>query len=111
MKKKIINKIINISENLGWTIQIEDNVFLFSQYSPARQNFYIEITADNVENLVKTFQEKCAYFDCSEEAYMWLDDSGHGCNGAPYNMKDVYEDMEACLDMMEELCAELSKIR
>ena len=33
-------------------------------------------------------------FDVSEEAYLWLDNSGHGKNGAPYDMKDVYEDIE-----------------
>ena len=28
------------------------------------------------------------------EAYLWLDDNGHGKNGAPYRMKDVLADME-----------------
>ena len=39
-------------------------------------------------------------FDVSEEAYYWLDDSGHGKNGAPYDMKDVYEDMEECKEFI-----------
>ena len=42
-------------------------------------------------------------FDVSYEAYLWLDDTGHGRNGAPYEMIDVYEDMEECLHNMEEL--------
>ena len=25
---------------------------------------------------------------------LWLDEFGHGKNGAPYDMKDVYEDFE-----------------
>ena len=33
-------------------------------------------------------------FDVSEHAVIWLDESGHGVNGAPYDMKDVYEDFE-----------------
>ena len=47
-------------------------------------------------------------YDCSYEAYLWLDNTGHGTNGAPYDMKDVYEDMEACEKMIFELWESLS---
>ena len=46
-------------------------------------------------------------YDVSFEAYLWLDDDGHGKNGAPYDMKDVYEDMEAVKDMLWELYNDL----
>ena len=38
-----------------------------------------------------------------------LDNTGHGLNGAPYDMKDVYEDMEACKKMVYELWKLLSE--
>ena len=42
-------------------------------------------------------------FDVDEEAYLWLDETGHGKNGAPYRMKDVVEDMEEAEKMIDRL--------
>ena len=54
---------------------------------------------DTIDNLNSIYAD----FDCSEETYLWLDSTGHGTNGAPYDMKDLYEDMEACQEMIMEL--------
>lgn len=106
MKKDIIE----VSEKLGWVVSINDNEFTFSKYSPKGQDFNIEIIANDLKEVIEKIQEKCDSFDCSEETYLWLDNTGHGLEGAPYNMKDLYEDMEACLEMMQELYKELEKI-
>lgn len=42
--------------------------------------------------------------------YLWLDDEGHGSNGAPYDMKDVYEDMEWWKDSLENLANTLESL-
>ena len=42
-------------------------------------------------------------FDVDSETYLWLDDNGHGTNGAPYRMRDVLEDMEAAERGIENL--------
>lgn len=39
----------------------------------------------------------------AKETYTCLDHSGHGINGAPYDMRDVYNDMEECQDEIEKL--------
>lgn len=108
--KKDIKKMIEIAEKLDWSVQIDDNEFTFEKYSPAGQDFNMTITADNLEEAIEKIQERCDNFDCSEETYVWLDNTGHGTNGAPYDMKDLCEDMESCLEMMEELRDELEKI-
>ncbi|WML33428.1 hypothetical protein [Clostridium sp. OS1-26] len=108
--KKDIKKMIEVSEKLGWSVKIDGNYLTFSKFSPANQDFNIEITADNLEEAVEKIQERCDNFDCSEETYLWLDNTGHGTNGAPYDMKGLYEDMESCLEMMTELHDELKKI-
>ena len=110
MKKSIINKIIKVSENLDWSVQIDNNNFTFSKYSPAGQDFNIEIGTDNLSELIEILKSRCEDFDICYETYLWLDDTGHGANGAPYDMKDLYEDMEACLEMMKELYNELESI-
>lgn len=108
--KKDIEKMIKVAQNLNWSVDIEGNDITFKKYSPYGQDFNFNIEADNLEDAVEKIQERCDNFDCSEEAYLWLDDTGHGTNGAPYDMKDVYEDMEACLKMMNELYENLQII-
>ncbi|MDV3429223.1 MAG: hypothetical protein LIR50_19720 [Bacillota bacterium] len=101
--KKDIQNVIKIAEKLDWSVQVNEDELTFGNYSPAGQDFNITITANNSEDIVKEIQERCNNFDCSEETFLWLDDTGHGTNGSPYDMKDLYEDMESCLKMMQEL--------
>lgn len=108
--KKDIKRIIQVSEKLGWSVETSNNEIAFQKYSPAGQDFNITIVGDDLENIIDELQNRCDNFDCSEETYLWLDNTGHGTNGAPYNMKDLYEDMEACLEMMQELYDELEKL-
>lgn len=108
---KNIKKMIKVAEKLGWVVSINGNEFTFSKYSPAGQDFNIEIIANDLEEVIEEIQERCDSFDCSEETYLWLDNTGHGKNGAPYDMKDLYEDMESCLEMMKALHDELEEIK
>ena len=110
MKKKDINKITEVAESLGWSVRIDKKDCLFSKFSPAGQDFNIEFGAKDLDEVIEKIKERCDNFDCSEEAYVWLDDAGHGANGAPYDMRDLYEDMEACLEMMEELSEAMEEI-
>lgn len=64
---------------------------------------------NNVYALLNNIKDYYDNYDCSYEAYLWLDNTGHGTNGAPYDMKDVYEDMEACEEMTFELWKSLSE--
>lgn len=116
MNKKF-EKIYEIAEREGWQVDYsytdekETMVnFSFEKYSPAGQDFYFEVSVpndddedifyDNVADAIFTYWED---FDVCYETYLWLDDTGHGKNGAPRNMKDLYEDMQACEDMIHDL--------
>ena len=103
MKNKDLNKITKIAEKLGWNVKVDGEWFLFSKFSPAGQDFKVEIQASGIDELVKKLSEYYESFDVSYETYLWLDSSGHGINGAPYDMKHLYEDMEACEQMIEDL--------
>lgn len=105
-------KILSKAEDLDWVVQISKGYILFSKLSPEGQDFNIEIDLeedDEIEEIIGTLYERYDNFDVSEETYMWLDDTGHGKNGAPYDMKDIYEDIEACQEMILELYNELNK--
>lgn len=100
-----------VASEKGWVICKHDNWYIFSRYSPAGQDFNAEIDFDAdetdpeaiYENVVENLALYVYNFDVSYEAYLWLDNTGHGKNGAPYDMRDVYIDMEWCADKMEEL--------
>lgn len=115
MKKSIEKLLDRIKEN-GWNVTVKGNYINIGKYSPAGQDFSFDIDVTDFEEendstaadlFVEAIHAEYDEYDVSYEAYIWLDDTGHGANGAPYDMKDVYEDMEACKDMLWELYDDL----
>ena len=105
----MLEKLFRKAEKLGWTVEKENGtVYGFSKYSPAGQDFHISVDTENdpdlfLLNILHIYDN----FDVSYETYLWLDNTGHGVNGAPYDMKDLYEDMEACEEMIYDLYSKL----
>ena len=103
------NRRINkIAESDSWTVTEEEYTngkgLLFSRYSPAGQDFSISIGPfESAEDLINCIHQRYVEFDADSETYLWLDNDGHGKNGAPYRMRDVLEDMEACKKMIYDL--------
>lgn len=99
-KTKSLRQLKKIATDLDWSIGDYGNEITFSKYSDYGQDFSFTIGSDN---LVSNLVDYIGNFDVSEETYLWLDETGHGKNGAPYDMIDVYKDMEDCKEMMQEL--------
>jgi len=105
-----IKELIEKVESLGWSVEEEgENEYRFGKYSPAGQDFSISVEGENKEELISSTYKAYEDYDVSEQTYLWLDDTGHGRNGAPYEMKDVLADMEACEQMILDLYNELNK--
>ena len=116
MDKKF-EKIYEIAEREGWEVDCcyvgekETEVcFSFSKFSPAGKDFYFSVSVPNEDdedifynNVADAIYEYWEDFDVSYETYIWLDETGHGRNGAPYDMKDLYEDTEYCKKMIHDL--------
>ena len=116
MDKKF-EKIYEIAEREGWTVDYcyvgekeTEIMFSFQKYSPAGRDFYFEVSVPNeegedtfYENITEAIDKYWEGFDVCYETYIWLDETGHGRNGAPYDMKDLYEDTQACADMIHDL--------
>lgn len=103
-------KIEKVAESLGWTVTWYKNIrtksVMFNQSSPAGQDFSVELEYENLGEIEDRLREYYDSYDPSYEASLWLDESGHGKNGAPYEMIDVYNDMKACKEMIDKLaCA------
>lgn len=104
--KDIINKI----EELDWNVNEYGDSLELSRYSSAGQDFSINVSIGECKNdFLSNLYEVYVDFDVSYETYLWLDNTGHGINGAPYDMIDVYKDMEECQESILELYDELIK--
>ena len=101
-------KIIKIAETNSWAVSEETYVngkgLLFSKFSPAGQDFNIPIEpCVSFGDLLGRIKEYHDNFDIDYETYIWIGTDGHGKNGAPYHIKDLVEDIEACHKMILEL--------
>lgn len=86
-----------IADALEWDFSEQDNYLVFQRYTGEGQDINLEIDkedAPTLADLAKEVQYEYDTFDVSERTYIWLDNTGHGKNGAPNDMRDVYNDME-----------------
>lgn len=99
--KKIISKI----KKSGWSVyKGNDDYYSFGKYTPYGQNFNFSVEIGNsLEEFANNVYDYYEDFDVSYEAYLWLDCDGHGKNGAPYEMIDVYNDIKCCEQFIYEL--------
>ena len=87
----ILNDIENKLKGTGWGVDMsfqDDDVFFdFSMYSSIGQDFHCTVHVladDDISDLVDRLIDYYDDFDPDEEASMWIDETGHGRNGAPY---------------------------
>lgn len=107
----VMDLITRCAEANGWSVDTKTNherqktEFTFSKYTPAGQDFSFSVTMqnDDLDSLIGNIKEYYDNFDVDSEAYLWLDETGHGKNGAPYRMKDVVKDMEEAEKMIDRL--------
>lgn len=105
--KKWEDELKRVAKKLGWHFEKDELEITLSKDSPAGQDFHVVLEADSMDKLLFLLSERIDYFNVSEETYLWLDNREHGKNGAPSDMRDIYNDMESCVVMMEELYDEL----
>lgn len=115
-------KIFEVIEHNNWGVEVvtedENNIQLeLERYSSTGHDFVIDIEVEKSNDIIKEknniiteLQKYYDSYDVSYETYLYLDNTGHGKDGAPYDMKDVYEDLESCKEMLQELINELKEI-
>lgn len=107
IKKTPVDKIAETLENNGFRTTFDEgqNILTIHRYSPAGQDFSFDVqlnSEDDIQDVAGKIREYHEAYDPSYEASLWLDETGHGRNGAPYDMKDLYEDMVACKEYIHE---------
>lgn len=94
-------KFIKIAEDLGWSVTKDRYDIELQFYTDYGQDFSFSVNRN--EDYVKQVYDYYNSFDPDEEALLWVDDSGHGKNGAPYRLKDIITDMEEVEDELKKL--------
>jgi hypothetical protein len=94
-------KFIQIAERLGWSVRKDRYDIELQFYTDYGQDFSFSVNRN--EDYVKQVYDYYNSFDPDEEALLWVDDSGHGKNGAPYRLKDIITDMEEVENELEKL--------
>ena len=88
-------------EELGLTVEYNDDGIDISRYTPYGQDWHLEIDAENLFQLIEKLQWEWQSFDVDYEAFLWIGRDGHGMNGAPYHIKEILDDMKECKDYIE----------
>lgn len=79
----------------------------FETSSPQGQDVIIEVDfnlkTDDANDLQNRLTDLHENYDVSYNTYIWLDDFGCGKNGAPEDMRDLYNDMEWVKNLHKEI--------
>lgn len=87
-----------------WTITIHnDSIELIPELSSNYDGVQWICGISSFEDFCKEADYLYESFDPSYEAYLWLDSEGHGKNGAPYEMGDVFAEMKELEDKLKHL--------
>ena len=103
------NIVVEVAENNGWSVDIDRNEFEFRKHSPAGRDFSFQADGDCFDELRANVRGYVLSFDPDEETMLWVDEAGHGKNGAPYRLREILEDSEAIEAMLVELMDALAE--
>lgn len=104
-------QIIRIAELKGWRVEISnghsDNVkqIGFQKFTEAGQDFwfYADLRNDDYDAFLDEVYKYYESYDPEEETMNWVDEFGHGINGAPHSLRAVLADMDYAEKMLDEL--------
>ena len=81
----------------GYRTEIDGNTLTFYKTAPNGLDFSFEVNiGDDINDFSRNIHNTFMDYDVSYETYLWLDNTGHGKNGAPYELEDVLEDIKDC---------------
>lgn len=104
--KKLPKKLLAMIEDADFSVTIDGNDIDFGKCSSQGQDFHIHIKmeqGDTLESIYTKIYEHYKNFDVSKETSFLIDDTGHGKNGAPYELEDILNDMKECDSFIFEL--------
>ena len=112
----LTDAVVACAEAEGWKVgaginyKEQNTLFEFSKFSPGGRDFSfeVEMKCANINSLIENIDTYYENYDVDYETYIWLDQWGHGKNGAPYRLRAVLEDVEATEKMIDKLLVAIS---
>lgn len=108
--KELVDRVTEIVEDDDWSVHNHDenynniDLYLSKSYSRGQDfGFYVDYDSGDVNGLINTIEAYYESYDPCEKAALWIGPDGHGCNGAPYNLSDLIEDMRECKSNVKKL--------
>lgn len=115
-EKEVLDFLGDIADDQEFKWQMKLNETTKSYYigletwSPKNQDFCIEFDdIRSAKDLIHRLEEYAENYDPSEEASLWVDETGHGKNGAPYDLEDILDDMKWCKKVLTDLAEVMNK--
>lgn len=106
-----IDDLLDKAEELGWCVHESDTEWEFIQNSPAGEDFFFDISADNVHNADDMVREIRSYandFDAEEHAKMWIEAQGR-VSGVP-DLKTLVKDADDIKLMLNKLASAMEDV-
>ena len=94
----------NICDKLGWWVREYDDYVEVGKYSPAGEDFFFIVTAENFAREVDLYADK---FDPDEHIEMWIEARRNGVQGVP-TTRELVDDAEEIQKMLDELAKALT---
>ena len=104
---KLLNKLEQLCEGTNWEPRHEDGNSYGFCWTGGDYDGYITLTGNTLEELAEDAYKAYDNFDVDRETALWIDDEGHGRNGAPYHIKDILEEFESYEKDLEDLWSAL----
>ena len=118
--EKIITEIEERAEKCCFSknkiyLSIKDNELFIDEmilegWTRRDKNMVVEYNNIFFDDMLEDLKSRVDNYDVSYETYIWLDNEGHGTNGAPYDMLECYKDSEEELEHLEDLELSLSSL-
>lgn len=114
----LTDAVVACAEAEGWKVEEstsykeQNTEFELYKFSPAGQDFsFSAVLADaDIATLIEDIENYYENYDVDYQTYIWLDNYGHGKNGAPFRLRDVLEDMEATEKMIGDLLDKIKRM-
>lgn len=99
-----------------YRIDIDGDIVTIHKAAPNGLDFNFEVDiGDNIDDFAKNIYQAYMDYDVSYETYLWLDNTGHGKSGAPYELEEVLEDIKASEEYINDahfiVCRYINKLK
>ena len=99
MDNKLKELLLGKAEELDWKVCISEQCWEFQKYSPAGEDFFFDVSEDDIVNRILEYYET---FDTEDHVMGLMEAKRNGFRGVP-SLKELVDDADAIERMIEEL--------